>query len=340
MNKSSLYSRYFFDSLQKGSRSSAEQLVPLLVDALHPKSVVDVGCGTGGWLSVFHQFGVDDILGIDGGHVPGNLLKIPKDKFLPLDLRTRFSLDRKFDLVISLEVAEHLPENSSGAFLDNLVQLGDVIVFSAAVPDQGGEGHLNEQWPEYWFEGFRRRGYEVSDCIRDLIWLNADVEWWYAQNTFLFYRSEALDRTPGLGKMIRRDLKPLNPLIHPNHYVHVKWKQRVLEAALDIVDIVPRDCGFILVDDNRMGHDFNHSRRTFKLPEKENWHWKSPPDDGSVMDVVSSLRSEGADYLVVAWPAFWWLEQRPDLRKVLASKYPVLLENDRVQVFDLRNFHD
>jgi 2-polyprenyl-3-methyl-5-hydroxy-6-metoxy-1,4-benzoquinol methylase len=62
----------------------------------------------------------------------------------PLDL------EKEFDLVVSLEVAEHLPASAADQFVNTLVKHGKKILFSAAIPGQGGQDHLNEQWPDYW----------------------------------------------------------------------------------------------------------------------------------------------------------------------------------------------
>jgi hypothetical protein len=71
-------------------------------------------------------------LGYDGPHVTP--LCIPKDRFAAVDLRQPLPADRKFDLAISGEVAEHLPATLVGT----LTSVSDVVLFSAAIPGQGG----------------------------------------------------------------------------------------------------------------------------------------------------------------------------------------------------------
>ena len=104
------------------------------------------------------------------------------------DLAQPLQIDRRFDLALSLEVAEHLPPECGSEFVQTLTDLSSVILFSAAIPFQGGTDHLNEQWPEYWADRFDARGYVPIDCIRRRIWRNEDVEWWYAQNLMFFVR--------------------------------------------------------------------------------------------------------------------------------------------------------
>lgn len=170
---------------------AAEVIVPLLLNFTKPKSVVDVGCGTGTWLKVFAKYIGDDYLGVDGNYVDRNLLMIPENKFRTHDLRTPLTLNKKFDLVVSLEVAEHLPEENADIFVNTLAALGDNILFSAAIPGQGGQNHLNEQWPEYWLKKFKQYNFKCFDIIRPLVWDNPNVDLWYKQNILLFSRSKS-----------------------------------------------------------------------------------------------------------------------------------------------------
>jgi SAM-dependent methyltransferase len=172
--------------------SAAEEMVPYIVNLLQPNSVVDVGCGIGTWLKVFLDNGVLDYLGIDGNYLDKSLLKIDKSFFVQHDLETYYASTRKFDLVISLEVAEHLKEESADEFINTLTDLGDVVVFSAAVPNQGGQNHLNEQKPSYWIEKFKDQGFECFDILRPVFWDNTNVDCWYRQNIFLFSKRQDL----------------------------------------------------------------------------------------------------------------------------------------------------
>ena len=114
------------------------------------------------------------------------MLEIPTDRFLALNLSQPLPIKQQFDLVVSLEVAEHLPCECAKVFVESLVKLGPVILFSAAVPFQGGTNHVNEQWPEYWAKLFQEQGYVAIDCIRNKIWQNDRVKWYYAQNILVF----------------------------------------------------------------------------------------------------------------------------------------------------------
>jgi SAM-dependent methyltransferase len=170
---------------------AAEIIVPLLLKEFKPSSVLDVGCGIGTWLSVFQKNGIIDFLGVDGDYVDRNLLYqyIDKEKFYPFNLNTELDLNRKFDILISLEVAEHIEEKYSDNFIKTLINHSDTIVFSAAIPYQVGENHVNEQWPSYWVEKFRKHNYFPHDLLRPQIWFNKSIEYWYRQNIIVFKKS-------------------------------------------------------------------------------------------------------------------------------------------------------
>ncbi|WP_256360400.1 class I SAM-dependent methyltransferase [Methylomonas koyamae] len=177
-----IYNDRFYDNQSTGSLKSAKAIVPIINEILSPQSVVDLGCGIGTWLSAFIEMGIDDILGIDGPYVEKNKLLINEANFLAADLEKPILLDRKFDLAISLEVAEHIPDIAANTFVSSLTSLSDVIIFSAALPYQGGENHINEQWPEYWSDKFVAAGYTPIDYLRLKLWNDSDIEFWYRQN--------------------------------------------------------------------------------------------------------------------------------------------------------------
>jgi SAM-dependent methyltransferase len=168
------------------SSESVNIIVPFLLEYVSPKSVVDVGCGNGLWLQAFKNNGITDILGLDGQwYKPSLLFKhIDKSEFMCIDLEYPFVLSKFYDLVICLEVAEHISHEHADDLVHSLVNAGKTILFSAAIPAQGGFNHINEQWPTYWVAKFEKYGYCFYDVIRPKIWNNPKVEFWYKQNMF------------------------------------------------------------------------------------------------------------------------------------------------------------
>jgi SAM-dependent methyltransferase len=167
--------------------ASPRIIVKLISKFISPKSVVDFGCGLGTWLKAFKEAGSMEILGLDGKWCNKDLLfrNISEQEFREIDLENPIVLDKTYDLVISLEVAEHLSEKNADIFVRSLVNAGKIILFSAAVPKQGGINHINEQWTLYWKTKFAGYCYYFHDFIRPQIWNNTEIEWWYKQNIFI-----------------------------------------------------------------------------------------------------------------------------------------------------------
>lgn len=193
-----IYDRRFYEVIAPGSSRSAREVVPHLLQ-LFPdcRSVVDFGCGDGSWLAEFNAAGVDRVRGVDSGVGVDPDRPIQDGWFLAQDLRDRISIGR-FDLCISLEVAEHLPATNERTFVQNLCSASDAVVFSAAVPRQGGDNHVNEQWLEHWVSLFAESGYRCFDVLRPKFWANTRIEWWYRQNIVVFANDFARTRYPHL----------------------------------------------------------------------------------------------------------------------------------------------
>jgi SAM-dependent methyltransferase len=174
--------------------SSSRHIMSRVFCLLKPRSVVDVGCGKGTFLSECERLGVSDVLGLDGE--PVRAAFEPADSlFRAVDLTSPLSIGRTFDIAICLEVAEHLPGTTAPVLIDTLVNLAPIIVFSAAHPGQGGSGHLNEQWPVYWHEKFQERDYVALDLLRGPLCVHPDVEDFYRTNLFLYAHHE---HAPGI----------------------------------------------------------------------------------------------------------------------------------------------
>lgn len=212
----------FFQQRDDFTRAAAERIVPLLLELYSPKSVIDLGCGVGTWLSVFQGHGVHEVHGIDGWEVDTSLLQIAPKDFEKHDLSHKMAVGRHYDLAISLEVAEHLPPRSAGDFVKTLVDLAPVVLFSAAIPNQGGINHVNEQWPQYWAEMFAGHNYVAIDTLRRQIWRDDSIKGWYRQNIFMFSRLDILEGHPALQDAYKQTWPEQLDLVHPQIF---SWKQ-------------------------------------------------------------------------------------------------------------------
>lgn len=187
------YDDIFYFENRAGSVMSARAILSTLLPHLECRSMVDFGCGTGTWLWVAHGFGVESIRGLDGDYVPPRQLMIPQDCFCAVDLEEPVVLEKKYDLAISMEVAEHLHKESADTFVESLCNAADTILFSAAHPGQGGDGHINEQPMTYWTSKFGKHGFLPVE-IRQLFEGNEDIESWYRENIVLYVREAKVRR--------------------------------------------------------------------------------------------------------------------------------------------------
>jgi SAM-dependent methyltransferase len=181
------YDESFFADMETTARASALRVVPVAVRSWRPRHVVDVGCGQGVWAAAFEAMGVPTVA-IDGEYVRREQLLTPT--FLAWDLTQPLPAIGRFDLCVCLEVAEHLPAAAAGTLVESLAAASDRILFSAAVPGQGGTGHINEQPHGYWIEHFERLGFDADIGWRDRFGGDEDVAWWYRRNLVVFERRQ------------------------------------------------------------------------------------------------------------------------------------------------------
>lgn len=198
MSLKAKYDEAFYENQKNKSRESALCVLRAVAPALgEVRSIIDIGCGAGGWLAATTEIFPDvDVMGVDHPDVPRETLFIDAARFEGRDLSAPIDLARKFDLAISLEVAEHIAPENADLFIENLTRHADIILFSAALPRQGGTGHVNEQWPDYWTEKFAARGFDRHDIVRPLIWDAPEAAFWYKQNAMIYARN-GVARTDG-----------------------------------------------------------------------------------------------------------------------------------------------
>jgi hypothetical protein len=160
-------------------------IVPVLIELVHPTSVLDLGCGLGTWLAEFRRHGISDLHGVDGIE-HDQTFAISCTQYERHDLAARYDPRRRYGLALCLEVGEHLPSALSDTLVGALAASAPVVAFSAAIPGQRGVGHINEQWPGYWRQKFAAFGYTQHDLIRARVWNDQQVAVWYRQNLFVY----------------------------------------------------------------------------------------------------------------------------------------------------------
>lgn len=202
--------------------------LPRLLDGNVPVCMLDVGCGTGTWMRSALDLGVSEVSGLDGVALSPGQLCVPKKHIQVCNLLGDWGIQRSYDLVISFEVAEHLPPEAAEAFIQKLTACGNRIFFSAANGWQRGQNHLNCQWPSYWQRLFNQHEFVCRDTLRWRIWDDTRIEPWYRQNMFLAERDQVLAGT-----------EPRIPgVIHPDYMSSAceQWRlsqRSLLEAFAD-----------------------------------------------------------------------------------------------------------
>ena len=229
------YRGKFYSERDKKTRYAASTVLKLVLEKIlpsRPRSVIDVGCGTGVWLSEIENMGIEETTGIEGNWLPADEF-VADAKLNLVDFNLGLSSMKlgSFDMCISLEVAEHLPDTYAEEFILNLTRFSDVILFSAAIPGQGGRHHVNEQPLSYWVKHFSKLGYSCLDIVRSEIWNDQNIPFWYRQNTVIFTKNKKLLEKYPYSKDIC-----LYDVIHPELFYDYRYP-RMYIAALNLLQI-------------------------------------------------------------------------------------------------------
>jgi SAM-dependent methyltransferase len=164
-----------------------------LAEKHQPRSVLDVGCGIGQYLAVFRALGATSVKGVDGVPEAAVAGVLEAGEYQALDLAVPFDLGARFDLVLCLEVAEHMAPAAAAVLLDSVARhAGDRIVFSAAEPGQPGHGHVNCRPLAEWLREWADRGW-VPDLVDSLGLRALSTLSWFRRNPVVLRRGTAAD---------------------------------------------------------------------------------------------------------------------------------------------------
>ena len=187
-------SDYYQTEVDTAARESAPAMARTLCDVFAPLRVVDVGCGTGALAAAFQARGV----AVTGLEYADAALAMCHDRGVDarkFDIETAGSAPadlRGSDLVVSFEVAEHLPASIADDYVRLMSQMADHVVISAAPPGQGGTDHVNEQPKSYWVEKFAAHGMRLDEDrggrVVEGFAAAGTVVGFYMRNTFAFVR--------------------------------------------------------------------------------------------------------------------------------------------------------
>ncbi|HEY4099437.1 MAG TPA: methyltransferase domain-containing protein [Gemmatimonadales bacterium] len=191
-----VYGSSYFAAVDSDAVTSAGPMADGIARLCSPQRCVDVGCGTGAFLAALRDRHQVEVRGFEYGDVARQYCRSRALEVLPLDLSDAPLAipPESVDLVTSFEVAEHLPARLADRFVETLTSARKTVVMSAAVPGQGGTGHVNEQPREYWIERMQQHRFRYdSEASRQLSeWWRADgATWWYWQNVAVYRPREA-----------------------------------------------------------------------------------------------------------------------------------------------------
>lgn len=182
-----------------------------------PKSVLDVGCGVGGWSLAFKEAGVKNLILLDHPSNSRENLLFQENEFYTADFQITIPQVYKADLVICFEVLEHINPKYCHAVIEYLTKCSDTVLFSAAIPGQGGYNHVNENFSSYWEAIFEQFGFRKYDIVRPLILFDNQIEYFIRQNIFLYVKGKGLLHTTEHKAFLPPDFEIINRKILDKH---------------------------------------------------------------------------------------------------------------------------
>ena len=213
-------------------RLNARKILNRFRDFAQPKSLIDVGCGAGQFLDVALNDFAMTVAGVDGEFETRFHHRDLEQYLTRIDLNSADALAGlsalgRFDACVCVEVAEHLADSVADRLVQSLTALSDYVVFSAAIPGQGGAGHINERWGQYWIEKFKSQGFQVYDIFKPAILADPEIFWWFKQNLMLLAREGLVDALPGFAQMV-------HPVVYKNMAKNAQFsrKYKQLMAAV------------------------------------------------------------------------------------------------------------
>ncbi|MCA9798638.1 MAG: class I SAM-dependent methyltransferase [Cyanobacteria bacterium HKST-UBA04] len=179
----------FYSSTRLSKLKSIEATANLMVEVFQPRSLVDIGCGEGLFLNVFHQHGIN-VIGCD---ISEAALKVSSKDFIifQADATKPIRFNQTFDLAMCVEIAEHIPNRCSRQLVKTLTKASDTVFFTAAPPGQGGVGHINEQPQAFWERLFQDEGFSLDESLSHYFRTtlqDAQVVYWLSRNIMIFRR--------------------------------------------------------------------------------------------------------------------------------------------------------
>jgi SAM-dependent methyltransferase len=240
----SFYDSGFYKNQSDASYDAAVAMLPVVLDLVEASSLVDIGCGVGTWLAAAGAHGVRQLVGVEGGWVRPELLRSPAIRLVTHDLEQPLTLTDRFDLAMSVEVAEHISAARSDSLVRELCSLSTCVLFGAAIPGQGGTNHINEQWQSYWAARFAASGYRPLDILRPRFWHRREIPVHYRQNPLLYvHESRFAEIAARSGERLPEwEIDLVHPEVHLWNY-RDSLRPRTLRESLRTIADLPAAVG-------------------------------------------------------------------------------------------------
>ena len=189
-----------------------------------PAGVLDVGCGIGAYLALFEALGAREVFGVDG--LPAAETVLGEGRYLAADLARPLDLGRVFDLVVCVEVAEHLEERHADVLLDSVARhAGGLIVFSAAEPGQPGHGHINCRPISCWLRRWAERGW-VPDLVDSLGIRGLATMSWFRRNLVVLRRGDPAAGAEAIAALVAIGERPFAWYGQPPGIRHLPFSEQ------------------------------------------------------------------------------------------------------------------
>ncbi len=209
-----IYSKNFYRTRHQDTKYAAHKILSILKNILPLRSIVDFGCGTGTWLLAAENLGFKELEGYEGNWLNKSMYKCNKATLTTHNLEDKINTIKRYDIALSLEVAEHLSAKRAHSFVEELCNIANIVLFSAAIPGQGGTHHINEQWQSYWVKKFNENNFSAYDVVRPKIWNDPKISFWYKQNILLFINNDIVSDLE-----LQKNIPFITDIIHPEQYL-------------------------------------------------------------------------------------------------------------------------
>jgi 2-polyprenyl-3-methyl-5-hydroxy-6-metoxy-1,4-benzoquinol methylase len=178
---------YFnYTKIEHEEKPFADRLAEWIKNNINPDNCIDIGCGPGTYVRSMIGQGINAI-GID---IDKRIKNVPN-----LYQINMFNCVESRDLVLCIEVAEHIEESLSEQIAASVAQAvndNGILIWSAAHPGQGGVGHINCQPKEFW-----QKLLENNRLKRDKKLESQMIEYiasgyhmgWFLQNAMIFRKN-------------------------------------------------------------------------------------------------------------------------------------------------------